>query len=209
MGIVVNEKKNANFEIAPEGAFPAKCYRIIDLGTHIIMGQYGAKSQRLIQFYFELPTEFTSEHKPFVILSRRFNVTFGDKSNLTKFLKSWIRADYCDGFDFSSLLGRSAFLTVVHTPDAKDPGVIYANIASIMPLPAGMSVPDKTFNEPLAFFLGKDFDQKRFELLPQKTRDFIAKSKEYGELMNSPLVTAMKDMAADMKRQAGDEIPFS
>ena len=56
MGLKAPSGNNTSRQIAPEGAFVARCYQIVDLGTTMQTGQFPGK-KRKVQFIFELPTE--------------------------------------------------------------------------------------------------------------------------------------------------------
>ena len=47
-----------DFEIAPEGVFLARCYKMVDVGTQTITSQFGTKESRQIYLYWELLAAF-------------------------------------------------------------------------------------------------------------------------------------------------------
>jgi len=67
----------------------------------------------------------------------------GKKSNLLSLVEAWgvdlmDLIDDTNEYDMERLIGRVCFMNVVHAPSKKDPSKVYANLASIMPLPEGM-----------------------------------------------------------------------
>ena len=45
MSLTVKATGGGDFELTPEGAYIARCIKVIDLGTQTTTGQYGTKSQ--------------------------------------------------------------------------------------------------------------------------------------------------------------------
>ena len=176
-----------DFEKAPEGMRVARCYKIVDCGTH--MNPVFGKSQRLAWIYFELPTTLMTkgeqEGKPFII-GKRYGLSHNEKANLRIDLESWYgkrfdtnQLDKAGGFDLEKLIGRPALLNIIHSEDGK-----YANIKSINPLIDGQICPPPV-NPPFVFALG-EFSDTKFSKLSEKMQDFISKSKEYKAMVASP-----------------------
>ena len=176
---------NSNsFDPAPAGWSVARCFAIIDLGTHY--DQKWDKETHMVRIGFELPNALRDDGKPFAIYCR-YTLSHHEKSRLRKDLEAWYgkRFDTNDlnrvgGFDLGKLIGRAAFVNVTHTEDGDN---TYANIASIGPLPKDTKCPD-AFNDPVVFSL-TDFDQAVFDKLTDKTKEQIQKSVEWQKL-NAP-----------------------
>lgn len=176
MGLIAKEE-GGSFEMVAEDTYVARCYRVLDLGTH--HDEKWNKDVHKITISWELPTALmeTGDYagKPFSI-HNRYTLSLSDRAILRKDLESWRGKSFSDdelaGFDVSKLLGATCLINVVHSADGK-----YANISSIMKLPKGMDCPDAV-NE--ALFLDLDnFDENIFEKLHEKVQDFIKESKEY------------------------------
>lgn len=178
----------------PPGNYAGLCYSVVDLGTQN-NGTFGPKHE--IMLTFELP-EVRIERQieqggPKVnqprAISQRFTLSLSPKANLSKMLSSWRGKPFTDdelkGFDLRKLLGVPCLINVVHK--AGKEGKIYANIATITPLPALMraGMPAKPENPMVMFEIeqlqeSKDIDPR----LPEWVRKVIQKSEEYADLVN-------------------------
>lgn len=212
--IVSGTSGGRDFEIHPAGVFAARCTRIIDLGT--IDGDYQGKpkKQHDIVFCFESAQlmgddagEFAG--KPFLI-TQRWTASLGEKANMRKALESWRGRKFTpaeiEAFDLHNVLGKPCFVNMVHTDPAQGKKV-YSNIASIMPLPAGMTAP-KAVGE-LVFFSLSDYDQGAFDKLSEYYQKRIAESDEYKTMFGGAKPTAGKAGApAADPNILDDDIPF-
>ena len=143
MAILTAPKATQMFEtgeLAPKGTFIASCIDIKD-----VFGVERRKFQSeeiekvdLTAFLFGFRDK---QGKPFKVASRSFRISGNEKSNLFAFLKAWLGEAPKMGWDYMELKGRKALLTVEHIPSAKNPGQVYAGIASISPVPEGYQVP--------------------------------------------------------------------
>lgn len=162
--------------IIPAGTHVARCYGIIDLGT-----QYSEKFgnwSRKVQFQWELPNELMDDGRPLAI-SKKYTISLNDKANLRKDLESWLgRSITADeeknGFALGSMLGAPCLLSVIH---ADSNGKTYANIAGVMSVPKGTTVPDQS-NPAISYDVenGKD---AVYAKLPEWIRTIIDQSKEF------------------------------
>jgi hypothetical protein len=176
----VNSGGSQTRQIAPEGAYPARCYQIIDKGT--TFDEKWGNKKRKVQFLFELPTETAvfSEDKgeqPFYVKGM-FNLTMGEKASLRKFIESWIGKKLTDAqaadFDITKLLGHPGMINIAH--NGKEDRV-YANIMGISPLPKGLTCPP-AINELLAYDT-TEHNAEVFAKLPEFIQEDIRKSDEW------------------------------
>jgi len=176
----VNSGGSQTRQIAPEGAYPARCYQIIDKGT--TFDEKWGNKKRKVQFLFELPTETAvfSEDKgeqPFYVKGV-FNLTMGEKASLRKFIESWIGKKLTDAqaadFDITKLLGHPGMINIAH--NGKEDRV-YANIMGISPLPKGLTCPP-AINELLAYDT-TEHNAEVFAKLPEFLQEDIRKSDEW------------------------------
>jgi hypothetical protein len=176
----VNSGGSQTRQIAPEGAYPARCYQIIDKGT--IFDEKWGNKKRKVQFLFELPTETAvfSEDKgeqPFYVKGV-FNLTMGEKASLRKFIESWIGKKLTDAqaadFDITKLLGHPGMINIAH--NGKEDRV-YANIMGISPLPKGLACPP-AINELLTYDT-TEHNAEVFAKLPEFLQEDIRKSDEW------------------------------
>ena len=78
---------------------------------------------------------------PFKIASRTMRISGKENSNLFAFLKSWLGRAPQYGWDYCSLKGTQALITVDHNPSKKFPGRVFADIVSVSPVPEGFHAP--------------------------------------------------------------------
>jgi hypothetical protein len=139
--LTVSAESSGTFEMPPAGPVAARCNRLIDLGTQQSEYQGETKNQRKILISWEL-AETRTDGDPFTI-SRRFGLSLHEKSALRGFLQAWRGRAFTDeelaGFDLRRLLSAPCLLNITHT---ERNGKSYANIASVTPLPKGMTAPD-------------------------------------------------------------------
>jgi hypothetical protein len=207
MALKAPSGNNTSRQIAPEGAYPARCYQIIDLGTTMQTGQFPGK-KRKVQFIFELPTE-TYEFekgeglKPFYARSI-YNLSMNEKAVLRRDIEAWagkkMSNEIAGEFDIFTLLGRPCIVNITHIEkgDAK-----YANIIGMSPLPKGMVCPP-AFNAPLCYNT-EEHDEAVFSQLPEFIQDKIKMSDEWIARISKPAPV----VAAPVEAEAEDDgFPF-
>lgn len=188
-----------SFVSAPAGTHVARCYQIIDIGTQ--HGEYQGKPTVRNQFimFWELPNESMDDGKPFVV-TKFYTNSLSEKSNLYGDLIAWrgreFTAEELAKFDLEKVLGAACMLCVVHKENGK------AMVSAISGLPKGMECPPP-INEKSAFWLD-DFDQAKFDKLPDGIKQLIMKSDEY-KAMTSGKVAPIKQAAG---QDFDDEVPF-
>ena len=146
MGLMSSEKAGGGgFEPVPQGTHIARCVTVVDLGVQ--QSPWGAKEQ--VYLGFEVPAvrvewekDGVKQSGPALIGATWTNNLYED-ANLGKNLISWrgrpFTAEEKKGFDLFDLLGVPCMLSVVH--NVANNGKTYANIASIMGMPAGTTAP--------------------------------------------------------------------
>jgi len=82
-------------------------------------------------------------------------------------------------------------LSIVHEPGKKDPSRIYDKIASVSTVMKGVIMPPQ-INPSFEFTL-ENFDQNKFDFLPDFLKDKIRQSKEY-KTMISPEIRHMEEV---------------
>ena len=185
-------KSKGDFEPMAEGAYPARIYQVIQLGT--IAGWQG-KLQSKVRISFEFPTELTtfSEEKgeqPYS-LSQDYTTSIHEKSQLRKVidacdpkaLKTVGEDGMVDNYDVEQLLGKTCLVTVVHNP-SKTTDAVYANIDGCTVLPKGMTCPP-AINENVSLSFD-NFDVKVFDALPDFIKKKIQSSIEYQNMVRDP-----------------------
>ena len=132
MGLMVSA---GDYELPREDAFASRCIAAIGLGTHPNThsdAKKGAKKQE-VMLIWEL-SELMEDGRPFTV-NWRGTLSLGDGANLTKLLVAWRNKQFTDqekaGFELMNVVGVAGLLTVQHNKQ-------YANVGSLIPLPAAM-----------------------------------------------------------------------
>ena len=198
---IKTSNSGGDFEKAPEGMHVARCFKVVDCGTHF--DEKWHKAKRLGWLYFELPNALMSENdngerRPFII-GKRYTLSHNEKAILRLDLESWYGKKFntgdlnkAGGFDLEKLVGRPAMINVVHSDDGN-----YANIMSINPLPQGTECPPQV-NASFTFAID-EVNTPKFQTFSEKMQAFI---KESRECAGKPAVTTQSDDFYD------DSIPF-
>lgn len=176
MGLKVKDRTRPRIPPVEPGVYIGICVSIIDLGE-----QYSEKFKNYrneVQIVWELvgeTVEVDGEQKPRQ-LSRTFSVAASKKSNLRNFISSWNGIQYSDEqfaeLDLFDQAGRPCQLNVV----LNDTGE-YANVDSVIPLPKGMPAP--TTATPFVLWNMDEWDDTKFEALPEWVREKIMGSTQY------------------------------
>lgn len=214
--LTVSETKSANFEMPPPGPVAGRCSRLIDLGSQESDYQGEKKMQRKLLITWEL-AELRTDGTPHII-SRRFGLSLHEKAALRAFLQAWrgrpFTQEELDLFDLRKLLNAPALLNIMHTERA---GKQYANIASISPLPKGMTAPDLT-GSPLAFDIDADDAPAILETLSEGLQATICASPEWRDRISKSNAPSRSDFVTHSPGAApaplsafgdlDDDIPF-
>lgn len=203
------EKKK---ELIPAGNYVARCYKMVEIGTIDSEWQGTQKSLHKIRIGWELPTElkvFKEENgKQPLVIEKEYTLSLGEKSNLRKDLKSWRGLDFtpqeADDFDITKLLGVPCFVNIIHIPKKTDQTVMYQAIGSISPLPKGFECPMQ-INPNFEFSL-TEFDNTKFNSLPEFIRTQIESSKEYKKMFKTK--EEVKTEPTNTVEESEDDIPF-
>ena len=119
MSLTVKETGEGFKQVAP-GTYPARCIKVIDLGTQ--HGEYQGKptTKQQIMVTWELPTELIEEGdfagQPYAV-SKFYTASLGEKANLRKDLEAWRGRAFTEtelaGFDVKAILGKSCMVTII------------------------------------------------------------------------------------------------
>ena len=132
----LNQPQTAGFDIdalAPAGTYIATCLEVQD--------QFGVERPK-----FENPQEKDildctrflfgfkgQDGRPYKVQSFEFRISGSPKSNLFKFLTSWLGSPPKYGWDYCELQGQGAMITVAHK-QSRDGSKTYANLVGISPV---------------------------------------------------------------------------
>ena len=204
----VSDSGSGDFVQAPIGNHPARCIKIIDIGTQ--EGEYQGKAnyRRQIVVSWELPTEtFDKDGKqvPFVV-SKWYTASLGEKANLRADLMNWRGRDFTQqelmGFDIENIIGKACMVQVSHSANKK------AKVTAVSSIPKGFEVPPQV-NPSFYLSLEPDeFDQAKFDTLADFWKGKIQTTPEWDKL-HSPLKGPVQSGAKpDHFEDMADDIPF-
>jgi len=212
--MAITAKKGEGFEreLIPAGNYVARCYKMIEIGT--IPTEYLGETKMLhkVRIGWELPTElkvFNPEkgEQPCVI-DKEYTLSLGEKANLRKDLQSWrgkaFTEQEAEAFDITKLLGVPCMLNIIHVQGKKDASKTYQSIGSVSPLPKGLECPAQ-INETFVFDF-ENFNQSKFDSLPDFIKDSIKTSEEFKSLTN-PIQDSFV-MTSDFKEEEHNDLPF-
>lgn len=193
------------FALAPEGTQPAVCYGVILIGT--IPGKFGPK--KMIRLMFELHgDEKMGDGRPFAV-SKDFNFSANEASNLRVFIEDWRGKKYTTpelkelgGLPIDKLVGQAALVSIAHTIDNEN---TWVNIKTIMRPPKGMEVGALT-NEKIIYSVD-DHDADTFAKLSQKLQEKIRSTYEWRQITSGADVRNYEQEQI-VRLSGDDEIPF-
>jgi hypothetical protein len=212
MGFVAKDSGGGNFTPVPPGAYIARCYQVIDLGTQTSDGQFGQKSAHKLRLSWELFGE-DDEGQPLTVsfggktmpmtVSKNYTVSLHEKASLRKDLVAWRGRDFTPeearAFDVSRLLGSFAMANI--TNSTGNNGKTYANVAGLSPLPKALAANKPAGIHELVRFDLDNPDMAVFEELPPFIQEQIRSAPEWDRAANRQLETA--DAGG-----SDDDIPF-
>lgn len=138
--VAPKSQTNSNYTPAPTGSHIARCFRMVDIGTHQKTYDGKTRDVRMVRLDFELPEEvhvFREEKGPEPhSIGEYFTFSMNEKAKLRILLEQWRGKKFtdqeADKFDISVLIGKTCYMNVIHN---EGDGRVYANIASLMPVP--------------------------------------------------------------------------
>lgn len=207
---ITASNNGTNFAPVPAGTYAARCFSMVHIGTIVEEYNGDSKEQNKVRISWELPTEkkvFSEEkgEQPYSV-SKDFTLSMHEKANLRKFLESWRGKGFTEeeakSFDITKLLGKPCMLSVIHKTSKQ--GKLYAEISSVSTLPKGLECPAQI--NPTFEFSFENFDQAKFDSLPDWLKDKIKTSKEY-RLVANPEHTETPP-APTTDNGTDDDLPF-
>ena len=194
-------KTTSTRELIPAGSHLAVCTMITEIGTHSITSSYGTKDKYQVIMSFDFPDHRIDIEKDGVTKSlpkrksKKFTFSYHEKSNLGLALSGWNGERPASDFDLSSMLGKNAMITIIHS---EWEGSTYDNIQSISGLPSRMEGV-KAETELISF----SFTENGVNIpttVPEWVADKIKASKEWAfikdageKLADSPPMTSGAD----------------
>lgn len=217
MGTKATAKNSAPRELPPTGLQKARLIWIMDMGTQKSTYKGVDKLQHKIALTFEFSELFPkapfddqkpANQQPFV-LTRRLTVSTHKKSKTVPFIEGWwgraMTPAEKESFDFSTLINKAGMVNIVHTPDDKDPNVIYANISSISPMIKGSKMVGH-INPLIDYCIGAPNQWEEFEKIYAAMQEKIKESPEWqSEAAKAKYTTAPATATADIDEPGEDE----
>jgi len=188
VGLKVSENGGgSNIPILEEGSYAAVCYMLVDIGLQK-SEKYGNSARKVI-IGWEIDGEYVEvdgEQKPRVFY-QRYTASLNEKAILRRDLAAWRGRDFTDKelyeFDLRTIIDAPCLIQVIHREGSN--GKVYANLASIMKLPKGMTPPKRTLDR-LVYDIEED-DPSEIEKLPEWIANAIKSSDTYKQrLFGSP-----------------------
>ena len=182
--MILTDTGGTTYAPCPAGSYLARCVQLIDLGTQQSTFEGKPKSARKVLISWEILDDDVrrDDGQPYVV-SKRFTQSLHEKAALRKTLAAWRGRDFTAlelaGFDLAALLGKDAFLSIIH---ADKDGKTYANIAGVMRPPKGMVCPAGCGIEPQIHLDLAAPDWTVFAGLSSRLQEQISASPEFQAL---------------------------
>ena len=173
------------FEKPAPGTYPARLYRLIDMGTQESTFGGETKYKRRLLVSWELVGTKMQDGRPLTI-HKSYTASMHPKATLRADIEAMIGRsltdDEAENLDLEALIGRACLVGVKHSKCGK-----YANVSSLSIPMKGQDITEAQ-NDPVVFFLDEP-DWDIYDSLSEGMRAKIALSPEF-------------------KAARGDEVPF-
>ncbi len=129
-------KSNSGFgikESAPKGTYICTCLLVRD-EFGVMRKKYQSEELAKTDVTRFLFGFVHKTGKQYFVETKEMKISSDPKSALFAFLKSWLGEPPKVGWDYCTLIGSGALITVELTPSPKNPGQFYSNIGSIAPV---------------------------------------------------------------------------
>ena len=136
-----NTVETKTYERIEGGVYAARCFAVIELGTHTSEFKGETKDKKEIMIIWEL-NELMEDGRPFTVNWRGTN-SLNEKGNLFKMLSGWRGKPFTQEelrkFEMKNILDKCCMINV--SKETSKAGKDYNKVITVMPLPKGMSVP--------------------------------------------------------------------
>nr|DAW00577.1 MAG TPA: hypothetical protein [Caudoviricetes sp.] len=193
---ITASSSGGDYEVAPAGVFLARCYQMVDIGTHTFNFMGKDRDLRKVYLFWELLKDSNGQPvdgTPTVMGS--YTLSMNKKSKLRPLLEQWRGKPFTDQeasqFNLTTLLDKYCTVQIVHTESGDR---TYANVNTIM------ATQDKAPGvRPIVAFSVSDPDGAVLGELPEWLQKKIEASQEYQKMMaegEAPQVEAVQAAAA-------------
>jgi hypothetical protein len=211
MKVTESGGNSKEYALTPVGTFPARCIRVVDLGTHEKEWKGEVKKSRKVMVTWEISELMPEEDggKPWVIQAE-YTASISEKAKLGQLLNKWRGKPFTEeekkGFNLFNLLGVPCMLSVEHNTARS--GRIYANVGGCLPLPKAMQAIDQV-NESFSFDIEEMEDADKLKSLWGLERYLIERSDEFvASGLSMPPKEEKKENSEEQAGEVEDEIPF-
>tara|TARA_R100000458_G_C8183629_1_gene179795 strand:- start:175 stop:744 length:570 start_codon:yes stop_codon:yes gene_type:complete len=173
----MSEDSSPKYPTIPLGVQKARCISVLDLGTQENNWQGEISWKRKVWFEWEVPEHTDSNNEP-LTTGKFYNVSFYEKSNLSKDLTSWrgkpFSAQEKKQFNMGDMLGQTCQIQIMEKDSGKQ------QIVSIMPLKDDIN---QQYHKSKLFSI-EDYqkgNKEVFNQLKEGMRNIILRSKELSE----------------------------
>lgn len=148
MPIVAKDSGNnfPKFPLPDAGTHQAVCCAVWDLGLQKTTFKGEEKIQHKVVIAWEIAQTIDAPESEYHgkphMLSRKYTLSLGEKSNLRHDLESWrgkpfTAEEIAKGFDIEQLYGVNCLLGIAHETDKGDQTKVYSNVTALLPLTKG------------------------------------------------------------------------
>ena len=218
-------------KIPEVGVYNARLYKVVVLGTQTPKDpKYKPSFKVKLDFELVDTNEVFDEAKgpqPFS-MSLQETFSFHEKSNFRKHIESWIGVALTEAamasFDLKQYVGKAVQVVCQHKNGTKDPSIIYANIANLLPAKRDANkkiIPIAKGRNPQIVFDMESLDSSLvngkptntlevFKLLNKWEQEMIESSPEWKQLTSGIAVLANNDAEEEIAEQelSEDEPPY-
>lgn len=177
------EGGDGEFENPPCGSHLARCYALIDLGTHVQTWQGHEKKVRQVRISFELPyCRMQGENnpelagKPFVV-HRTYTQSLHKKATLRQHLEGWrgkrFSSEELEEFEPENLVGQPCRILLVENDNG------YINIDSLAPVSKEEREAMPKLETDWIYFDLDKFDEEEWGKLTERTQKKIMGTPEW------------------------------
>jgi hypothetical protein len=178
-----NDQETGDFEVPASGTYPARCIRIVDLGTHENShpDAKAGSTKRDVLIAWELNKQM-EDGKPFVV-NWSGTLSMGKRAKLRSFIDAWRNVALTDleaaEFDFLKLLDQCCCVAV--QTNGK-----YANVKNVTSLVEGLTMPERQ-NDLFSFVLNpeEEMTEERADKFWGFERYLLGKSQELEEFFKT------------------------
>jgi hypothetical protein len=183
MPIYIPHPGETDFKPVPVGPHPARCCRVVELGTQEsnFKGEKKFKPQVLVTWELKSRNCRLDNGKSMVI-HRRYTWSMNEKGKLREHLEGWrgqpfTKADF-GTFDICKLLGAPCLVTVAHSVNPTN-GKTSAKVSAVAKPLDGMTVGELENDKEFLSLDPRQFNQEAFDKLPDWIKALIELSPEY------------------------------